>query len=757
MEALQHSVLPIAGMDCADCALKLERSVGQLLGVASCTVSFAAAQITLAYDPGVLRLEQVVQRVRALGYDVPQAAAREQQRRSPWAALRERPRAVLTALAALSAVAAALVGWRQGPMPLTVSLYAASLLAAGYYPARKAAASLRYNRSLDMNALMTIAAVGAAAIGEWAEAAVVLVLFNVGELLEGYTVGRARRAVQSLMDLAPAEATALRPCLDCEGHLGQRLPDGRPYQQGPCPWCEPHEVRLPVAELAVGDVVLVRPGERIPVDGVVRSGFSAVNQAPITGESLPVDKAPGDAVFAGTLNGHGALTVEVTRPAADNTLSRMVALVMEAQARKAPTQRWVDAFARVYTPAVVAVAVALALVPPLLFDQPFLDTPDARGWLYRSLALLVIACPCALVISTPVTVVAALAAAARHGVLIKGGAYLEAMSRVRVMVFDKTGTLTLGQPALTSFQCTNHQADTPSCEECDDLLALAAAVERRSEHPIAAAVVQAAAHRRLERRYAGATGVESLAGRGVRGVVGDRIVSVVSHRHLHELQVDEGQELCQRLRMTEANGQTTMVVHDGVGVLGFLAVADQVRPESAEAIAALRKAGVQCIVVLTGDNEAAAQAIGRQVGADEVLAELLPQDKVDAVRSLAGRYGAVAMVGDGVNDTPALAAATVGIALGTVGSAQALETADVALMGGDLAVLPFLVRLSHSTRRILSQNIFLSLAIKALFLVLALLGGATLWMAVFADMGASLLVTLNGMRLLAAQPDRLRT
>jgi Cd2+/Zn2+-exporting ATPase len=509
-----------------------------------------------------------------------------------------------------------------------------------------------------------------------------------------------------------------------------------------------------VEELAIGEIVLVRPGERIPMDGVVLAGRSSVNQAPITGESLPVEKRLGDEVFAGSINGPGVLELRVTRLAADNTLSRLIHMVEEAQAQKAPAQRWIDRFARVYTPAVVAVAAAVAVLPPLLFNQPFLDTAGQTGWLYRALTLLVIACPCALVISTPVSIVSAISAAARHGVLIKGGVHLEALARVRVVAFDKTGTLTLGRPALIDAQCTAHngQAGEP-CAACDDVLALAAAVERRSEHPLAAAVVQAAAARSLNSRYATAVDVEALAGQGVRGRINGESVAVSSHRRVHELDLGHDDAFCGRVQNVEAAGQTTMLLHDDHGVRGYLAVADQVRPGSAAAVAGLKAAGVERVVMLTGDNTRTAQAIAAQIGIDEVQANLLPGDKVNAVEALLTEHGAVAMVGDGVNDAPALARATVGIAMGGAGSDQALETADIALMGDDLRLLPFVVRLSRQTRAVIVQNVAFSLAVKAAFLALALAGAATLWMAVFADVGASLLVILNGMRLLRATPD----
>jgi Cd2+/Zn2+-exporting ATPase len=668
--------------------------------------------------------------------------------------LRSHPRDAMTYLAGLLLLLAAGASLARLPYALVNGLLAASIALGGVFIFRKAWSSLRYNHELDINVLMTLAVVGALLIGEWAEAAVVVFLFSLGEALEGYTMDRARNAIRSLMSLAPAEATVLRPCLDCAGHLGQPLPGGGLYEGGPCPWCEPHELAVPVEELAIGEVVLVRPGERIPMDGVVLAGRSAVNQAPITGESLPVDKAPGDEIFAGSINGNGALELHITRLAADNTLSRLIHMVEQAQAQKAPAQRWIDRFARVYTPAVVAIAAAVAVLPPLLFGQPLLDTASQTGWLYRALTLLVIACPCALVISTPVSIVSAISAAARHGVLVKGGVHLETLARVRVVAFDKTGTLTLGRPALTDAHCTVHAGEIGEiCAACDDVLALAAAVERRSEHPLATAVVQAAEARSLNGRYATALEVEALAGQGVSGQVNGARVAISSHRRIHELNLSHDDAFCSRVQRVEAAGQTTMLLHDEEGIRGYLAVADQVRPGSAAAVAGLKAAGIERVVMLTGDNARTAQAIATQAGIDEVRANLLPGDKVNAVEALLAERGAVAMVGDGVNDAPALARATVGIAMGGAGSDQALETADIALMGDDLRLLPFLVRLSRQTRRVILQNVGFSLAIKALFLALALAGMATLWMAVFADVGASLLVILNGMRLLRARPD----
>ncbi len=748
--------LRVEGMDCADCALQLEQAIGQLPGVARCQVDFASARMMLDLDPARVDREAVVARVRSLGYEAAEERAvvtQPPRRRGALdflTFLLRRRQNALTLFAGVSILLALAASWSQAITPLAPWLYGMAAVVGGYPIARKAVNVARFTRALDMNLLMTLAAVGALAIGEFAEAALVVFLFSLGEALEGYTADRARQSIRSLMALAPAEATALRPCLDCAGHRGQALPDGRIYTTGPCPWCEPHEQRVPVEKLVVGDRILARPGERIAMDGRVISGRSAVDQAAITGESMPVDKGPGDDVFAGSINGNGALEVEVTRLVADNTISRIIQMVEEAQGRRAPVQRWVDRFARWYTPAVVAVAAVVGLAPPLLGGQPWMDAADVgHGWLYRALALLVIACPCALVLSTPVSLVSALSAAARQGVLIKGGAYLEALSRVAVIAFDKTGTLTVGRPTLQGVVCQASEGHDPggACAECERVLALAAAVERRSEHPLAQAVLSGAQARGVAGLYGGASEVNALAGRGVQGRVNGSLVTVGSHRYF-DAEYPHREALCRQVARVEAMGHTTMLVHDGQQVRGFLALADQARAESTAVLTQLKQLGVRRTVMLTGDNAATARTLAASLGVDEARAELLPQDKAAVVRELAARYGSVAMVGDGVNDAPALAAATVGIAMGGAGVDQALETADIVLMGDDLAKLPWTVRLSREALAIVRQNIIFSLGVKLTFALLALAGMASLWMAVFADVGASLIVIINGMRLL---------
>jgi Cd2+/Zn2+-exporting ATPase len=724
----------IGGMDCAHCAETIEKGVRRLPGVQRAEVNLASATLTLE---GSVTTNELRQRVEALGYRIEEnLTVGEGLRPSPT----EKPaggivgflRFLLSETDTKLAVAGGaiillgiLLSLLGASETLTTTLYVAATLVALYPIARSGIRALWINRDFNINFLMSIAAVGAILIGETLEAATVVFLFAVGEALEGYTTDRARQSIRSLMSLAPARAL--------------RLVGGR-------------EEDVAIEVLAIGDTILVKPGERIPMDGQVQRGESGVDQSPVTGESVPLHKSGGDEVFAGTINGSGTLEIRVLRPAADNTIQRIIRLVEEAQSVRAPSQRLIDQFARVYTPAVVLIAAVVAIVPPLFFNAPFYDTPDGvHGWLYRALSMLVIACPCALVISTPVTVISAITAAARQGVLIKGGSHLEMLGRVRAFAFDKTGTLTRGKPVVTDVRAIDCITGEP-CEFCNDVLALASAVERRSAHPLARAVTDAADSRGLSSVYAPAEAVESLAGQGVQGQMRDKLVTVGSHS-LFDAEHPHSPEFCQLVQNVEASGQTAMLLCDGDRVRGYIALADEPRPESTGVLASLRGLG-QHTAMLTGDNAIVAGSIGQQVGIDEVRAALLPADKLTVLHELQAAYGIVAMVGDGINDTPALAAADVGIAMGGAGSAQALETADVALMADDLSQLPFAVRLSRFARHLIRQNVIISFGIKALFLVLALFGATALWAAILADVGTSLLVTLNGMRPLRFEEKR---
>jgi Zn2+/Cd2+-exporting ATPase len=683
------------------------------------------------------------------------AAATGSQATGLVARLRSRPRDLLTLVSGLLLLLALVLQLSQaGPAWLISAVLALAMLTGGFFVFRRGITNLWLTRQLDINFLMTIAALGAAAIGEWGEAALVVFLFSVGETLESYTMDRARNSIRSLMQLAPAEATLIDTCVDCAEHVGQLLPDGTPYASGVCPWCS-EERRVPVGALEVGDHILVKPGERIAMDGRILAGASTINQAPITGESVPVEKMPGSDVFAGSINGAGSLEIEVTRLAADNTISRIIHMVEAAQAQKAPSQRWVDTFARYYTPIVVVVAVLVAVVPPLLLGQPFLDPGDgaasaagAHGWLYRALALLITACPCALVIATPVTIVSGISRAAQLGVLIKGGAYLEAAGSLKVIAFDKTGTLTRGRPAVTGVFSLDGAGE-------DGVLQVAAAVEARSEHPLARAVVADAEARGLT--YRPAEGFRALVGRGAEGQVNGQTARVGNAALFAAAGISLPAPAAEQVAQLEGAGNTVMLVHGAAGprrepeLLGLVAVADTIRPDAQPATAGLKAAGIRHTVMLTGDNERTARAIAAQAGIDEVRASLLPEDKVQAIDRLLAEYGRVAMVGDGVNDAPALARSTVGIAMGAAGADQALETADVVLMSDDLLKLPFAIRLSRQTLAVLRQSIAFSLLVKAVVVVLVLAGIASLWVAVLADVGTSLIVIGNGMRLLRAK------
>ena len=715
----------IGNMDCVGCAQEVEAGVTRLHGVTSAEVDYFSGRLRLAGDVPFATLQE---RVEALGKTIalPEAAARVDEEPARGGMLgfvdylvaRRETRLALIGGAII--VATFLVSLLGLPALAGNALYTLGMAVALAPILRSGLNGLRINRQFNINLLMSIAAIGAVAIGEYLEGATVIFLFAIGEALEGYTADRARHSIQSLMTLTPK--TALRLTGDLEE-------------------------TVPVEQLRVGDAILVKPGEHIPMDGRVTSGASSVNQAPITGESVPVAKNVDDELFAGTINGEGTLTVAVTRLAADNTLQRIIEMVEEAQSRRAPSQRLIDRFASWYTPAVVVLAVGVATVPPLLFGQPFLDTTSAsgasHGWLYRALAMLVIACPCALVISTPVTIISAIARAARQGVLIKGGAHLETLGQIRAVALDKTGTLTAGRPVVTAVQALGCVQDD-ECPRCDDLLALATAVERRTAHPLAQAVVRAAEARALASVYQPAQQVEMLAGRGVRGRVNEQTVTLGSHV-LFDEEFPHAEALCADVRRLEANGQTTMLLAENKQVRGYIAFADAARPTAQRVIAELNELGLST-VMLTGDHPSAAAAIADEIGVTDVRAGLLPNEKVEAVEALRASYRQVAMVGDGVNDTPALAAASVGVAMGGAGSPQALETADVVLMADDLTQLPFVVRLSRLARRLIQQNVALSFGVKLVFLALALLGLTSLWVAILADVGMALLVTLNGMR-----------
>ena len=558
----------------------------------------------------------------------------------------------------------------------------------------------------DMNLLMTIAVAGAIFINEWFEAATVAFLFSLSLAIEGWSIGRARRAVEALLDLAPSSV---------------RIKD----QTG-------DEQVIPATEATVGVRFIVAPGERIALDGEVASGSSSVNQAPITGESIPVSKHPGDEVFAGTINQEGTLEVISTKPASDTTLAQIIHMVEEAHSRRAESEQWVEKFARIYTPVVILLALAVFIGPPLFFAENWDD------WFYRALVLLVIACPCALVISTPVSIVAALACAARQGILIKGGIYLEVPASLQAIAFDKTGTLTRGEPSVTGVYPLNDHTE-------EELISRAAALEKRSHHPLAKAIVQYA--QSLEIALPNAENIEVLPGKGVIGLINGTSFWLGSRRYLLE-RGQESADVGKKCFTMEQAGQTVVVVGNDRHVCGLIAVADEPRDQTKLIMQALRKIGIKNLVMLTGDNTVTANCIGAQTGVDEIRAELLPADKVGVISELIKKYSNVAMIGDGINDAPALGRASLGIAMGAIGSDAAIETADIALMGDDLSKLPWLIRHSRRTLSVIRQNIIFAITVKVIFAVLAFAGMATLWEAIAADVGASLLVVANGLRLL---------
>ncbi|MFZ0533665.1 MAG: cation-translocating P-type ATPase [Anaerolineales bacterium] len=750
----------IQGMDCADCALSLERSLAQIQGVEQVNVSYTTGLLEAhgTFDP-----QELIRRVEALGYKAEKPGLPGETEPAGLASQTKAVKSKLpgflgylyasiqTRLALMGAVLL-LLSIPMSFIPesiffhwLKIGLQLAAAGLAGYPIANRGVRALFIGRQITIDLLMIIATVGALLIGETGEASTVIMLFAIGEALEGYTSERARNSLHSLLALKPEVAHVLRPCIDCSEHMGQQG-----YSGGPCPMCDETELTLRVDQVSIGERVIVRPGERIPVDGHVFSGVSLINQAPVTGESVPVSKAPGDKVYAGTLNGDSVLEVTVSQLATNSTISRIVRLVEQAQNQRAPIERFIDRFAAWYTPAVVLLAAFLAIIPPLFFHAPFLDTNGVHGWLYRALALLIVACPCALVISTPVTMVSSLTSLASRGVLVKGGAFLDVLARARLFAFDKTGTLTRGHPTVTQVRSVDCVPDAWRCPACDDMLAVAATVESRSEHPLAQAIMDEIEARQLTHSYPAAESVQSLAGQGVQGFSNGSRILVGSHDLFHARNDALDKELHADIQSAVDEGQTVMLVGKDDSLLGFVSVADSARPSSAEALRQLKTIDPRIhTVMLTGDNLSVAGKVAASLGSlDEVRAGLLPEDKLDAVRSLQAMHGRVVMVGDGVNDAPALAAADVGIAMGGAGTAQAMETAHIVLMQDDLTHLPEAVRTARRTQTIIKQNIAFSLALKAAFLLLTLPGWATLWMAVFADMGASLLVTLNGMRML---------
>ncbi len=699
-----RSTVRVGGMECADCAKQIEGAVGAMPGVQKAELNFGAGKLQVLHDPQLVSLQQIAQNVTKLGYSVTMETVGQVSKERAWY---QQPRVVLLLIAGAITVPLIVVEWLHLeiiPELLAQVLFAAAALIGMVFPARSGWIALSQKR-ITINTLLVVAAVGAMFLGMWEESALLVVIFSLGEVLEAYAVDKARGSIKALVSLAPREATVLR---------------------------EGKQVRVPTADVRVGEVVLVRPGEKVSVDGVVTEGTSAVDQSSITGESIPVEKGPGDEVFASTLNGRGALQIKSTKLARDTTLAKIIQLVEAAQNKKSSAQRFSEQFGQIYTPFMFVVAILLAVIPTLFFAQPL------EPWLYRALVVLVVSCSCSLVLSVPVATVAGVGNAARHGILVKGGLYMETAGQVKVVAFDKTGTLTMGRPIVTDL------IPTPGISEAE-LLQVAGALEARSEHPLAAAILQSASDKQVA--FSPAESFTAIAGRGAQGEISGQTFYVGNTRLFQERAMSlDG--LQGKISHLESEGKTIMLVGNSERLLGLIAVADQPKANARTALQQLKSAGLKKVVMLTGDNKATGEAIGRQVGVDEVFAELLPEDKIAAVRQLQSQYGLVAMVGDGINDAPALAQADVGIAMGVAGTDVSLETADITLMADDLQQFVYMVKLSRSTFANIKQNIVFSLITVAVLVTSALFGWMSLPTGVMLNEGSALVIIANGVRLL---------
>ncbi|APC49056.1 MULTISPECIES: heavy metal translocating P-type ATPase [Bacillaceae] len=706
------NVYRVEGFSCANCAGKFEKNVKKLSGVQDAKVNFGASKIEVYGDTNIEELEK--------------AGAFENLKVTQDKPLREEKQEVkeekepfykkhsTLLYATLLIVFGYISQFVNGEENIITSLLFAAAIVIGGYSLFKVGFQNLLHFEFDMKTLMTVAIIGAAIIGEWAEGAIVVILFAISEALERFSMDRARQSIRSLMDIAPKKALVRRN--------GQ-------------------EMMIHVDDIAVGDIMIVKPGQKLAMDGVVVNGYSAVNQAAITGESVPVEKTMDDEVFAGTLNEEGILEVKVTKLVEDTTISKIIHLVEEAQGERAPSQAFVDKFAKYYTPIIMIIAGLVAVVPPLLFGGSW------GTWVYQGLAVLVVGCPCALVISTPISIVSAIGNAAKKGVLIKGGIYLEEMGALKAIAFDKTGTLTKGIPVVTDFNVLNNQVNA------EEMLSIITALEYRSGHPLASAVMKKAEEENITYTHIIVDDFSSITGKGIKGTISGTTYYIGNPKLFENLSVDFNNEQDQLIKTLQNQGKTAMVVGTEKEILAVIAVADEVRESSKEIIHKLHQLGIKKTIMLTGDNKGTANAIGGHVGVTDIQAELLPQDKLEFIKQLRSKYGNVAMVGDGVNDAPALAASTVGIAMGGAGTDTALETADVALMGDDLRKLPFSVKLSRKALTIIKQNITFALAIKFIALLLVIPGWLTLWIAILSDMGATLLVALNGLRLMRVKEN----
>jgi len=695
----------LQNLSCASCAAKFEKNVKAIPEVQDAQVNFGASKITVI---GAISVDQIEEAGAFDGIKVTQSAAKALENTTPFYRKKEN---VLAGISLLFVILGYLFAGMNGESsPLPISMFIIAILVGGVGIFKIGFRNL-VRFEFDMKTLMTIAIIGAAIIGEWEEAAVVVFLFAVSEALEAYSMDKARQSIRQLMDIAPPTAIIKRA-------------HGEHY----------HEVELPTEDIEIGDILIVKPGQKIAMDGIVISGLSAVNQAAITGESIPVNKTVNDEVFAGTLNEEGALEVRVTKRVEDTTIAKIIHLVEEAQAEKAPSQQFVDRFAKYYTPAIMVIAFLVAVIPPLIVG-------DWQHWIYQGLAVLVVGCPCALVVSTPVAIVTAIGNAARQGVLIKGGVHLEQLGHIEAVAFDKTGTLTKGQPAVTDIVTTENWSE-------DYVLQLVAAVEKQSQHPLAKAILNRLHDKKLSELIP--TNFQSVTGKGAYATVDNQIIYVGSMKWATSLtSVDQSIE--SQVKNLQEQGKTVVAAVSNNQLIGLVAIADQLRHESKDVLNKLNALKVKHMVMLTGDAEPTAQAIATSLKMTDVRAGLLPEEKLKAIKDLRAQFGAVAMVGDGVNDAPALATANVGIAMGGAGTDAALETADIALMGDDLTKLPYTIGLSRKTLRIIKENIIFALVLKLIALLLVIPGWLTLWIAIFADMGATLLVVFNSLRLIRAK------
>lgn len=700
-EKMTEKTYRIEGLSCTNCAGKFEKNVKQLPGVTSATVNFGASKISVEGQTTIEELEEAGAFENLIIRDDQE---NDEQVRSKESFIK-RNIALIISLGFILVAVISQLSLGEDHL-LTKALYILAIIIGGFDLFKEGFSDL-IKLDFSMESLMTIAIIGAAFIGEWGEGSIVVILFAISEALERFSMDKARQSIRSLMDIAPKEALIRRNNV---------------------------EQLVSVDKIDIDDIMIIKPGQKIAMDGLVINGHSSVNQAAITGESVPVEKQLDDEVFAGTLNEEGVLEVKVTKKVTDTTIAKIIHLVEEAQGERAPAQAFVDKFAKYYTPFIIIMALLIVVVPPLFFGG------DWNKWLYQGLSILVVGCPCSLVISTPVSIVSAIGNAAKNGVLVKGGVYLEEIGHLRAIAFDKTGTLTKGKPVVTDFIATSSETDI-------NYLSIISSLESLSQHPLASAILNEADKTNVDYKSIQIEDFQSITGKGLTGIH-QNIRYYIGSPKLFSASVIEETAVKVQYRQFQEQGKTAMYFGTDEQILGVIAVADEVRDSSAAVISELHKLSIEHTIMLTGDNTKTAESIGKQLGVTEIKGDLMPQEKLDSIKALRTTYNKVAMVGDGINDAPALAASTVGIAMGGAGTDTALETADVALMGDDLQKLPFIVRLSRQTLKVIKQNITFSLGIKLLALLLVIPGWLTLWIAIVADMGATLLVTLNGLRLM---------